>query len=54
MEAKNPKRLKLSSFAEQRARPPITGIKESLTSGPVTSPETNINIRDYSPPIMVI
>jgi hypothetical protein len=40
MDAKNPKRLKLSSLAEQRARPPITGIRESLTRGPVTSPET--------------
>jgi len=34
-----PNRLKLSSLAEQRARPPITGIKESFTRGPVTSPK---------------
>jgi hypothetical protein len=37
-EAMNPKVLKLSSLAEHRARPPITGIRESLTRGPVTSP----------------
>jgi hypothetical protein len=37
-EAMNPKVLKLSSLAEHRARPPITGIRESFTRGPVTSP----------------
>jgi len=38
-EAKSPKKLKLSSFAEQRTRPPMTGMRESLTKVPVTSPK---------------
>ena len=36
--AKNPATLKLNSLAEHRASPPMTGIRDNFTRGPVTSP----------------
>ncbi len=40
-EAEKPARLKLSSLAEQRASPPITGIRLSFTYIPVISPRVH-------------
>jgi len=39
MAATNPRISKLSSLAEQRASPLITGISDRLTYRPVASPE---------------
>lgn len=38
MAAKKPLKLKLSSFAEHRAKPVITGIRDRFTYNPVLSP----------------
>lgn len=44
MAAINPRKSKLISFTEHKARPPITGIKDKFTYKPVCSPiiETSI------------
>lgn len=44
MAATKPLKSKLSSFAEQRARPDITGNKDKLTYKPVFSPNRHLDI----------
>ena len=41
MAATNPITLKLISFAEQRDRPAITGIRENITGNPTFSPKNS-------------